>query len=391
MGITAKVVDGKTVYDVIVNIRSRLEVGIRVQRQKKCIRTKAEAVQIEKELLRDVAEEVGRLEGSGVPWKDLIEKWEMAHRLNAPGTRLLMKTTIWDNVAVLRRYTQSWLNRKCQDIKPGDVKKIFTEMEVGGYSRSRMKAVKSAINNMYQWGIEEGLVKGVSFSPASNIKLVKSVDSKPPQILTLAEIKKLLDFARAMDHKWYPIWAGALNTGMRSGELFALQWADVNFENRLITVSKSYNGRLKITKSTKAGYWRIVPMNVDLYSLLSELKAKAKTEDVHVFPRIGTWRRGMAAKQLREFCVGIGVPSVNFHALRACFATHLLNSHVPIPVVKKICGWTDEKVMSRYIRLAGIDVAGATEKLGFGAPMTSDGKVLNLFEFRIAKDGSEQN
>ena len=31
----------------------------------------------------------------------------------------------------------------------------------------------------------------------------------------------------------------------------------------------------------------------------------------------------------------------------------------------KICGWRDLKTMQRYIRLAGIDEAGATEVLRF--------------------------
>lgn len=39
---------------------------------------------------------------------------------------------------------------------------------------------------------------------------------------------------------------------MRNGELYVLEWGDVDFENSLIRVSKSYNSRLKIVKYTKA-------------------------------------------------------------------------------------------------------------------------------------------
>jgi hypothetical protein len=89
----------------------------------------------------------------------------------------------------------------------------------------------------------------------------------------------------------------------------------------------------------------------------------------------------------RDFCEQIGITSVNFHALRACFATHLLNAGVSSPVVKKICGWTEEKVMTRYIRLAGVDVAGATDGLAFKSETTqqSDRKVVNLREVRITR------
>ncbi len=168
-----------------------------------------------------------------------------------------------------------------------------------------------------------------------------------------------------------------------------LQWNDVDFENRLITVSKSYNKRLDLVKSTKAGYWRKVPINTDLESLLIELRTKSKSNDKNVLPRINQWRRGEGAITLREYCEGIGISSVCFHALRACFATHLLNAGVSSPVVKKICGWTDEKVMGRYIRLAGIDVAGATANLGFVKPETGHQRVVNMHEYNFNKRRTE--
>jgi hypothetical protein len=49
----------------------------------------------------------------------------------------------------------------------------------------------------------------------------------------------------------------------------------------------------------------------------------------------------------------------------------------------KICGWKDMKTMQRYIRLAGIDESGATERLKFmpteEAVME---KVVSLFEYQ---------
>ena len=56
---------------------------------------------------------------------------------------------------------------------------------------------------------------------------------------------------------------------------------------------------------------------------------------------------------------------MRFHTLRACFATQLIATGVPATVVMKIAGWKDLKTMQRYVRLAGIDEAGATEGLSF--------------------------
>jgi integrase len=35
-------------------------------------------------------------------------------------------------------------------------------------------------------------------------------------------------------HPWYPIWAFAVLTVMRSGELLALEWGDVDEQNEII-------------------------------------------------------------------------------------------------------------------------------------------------------------
>lgn len=373
-------------FRVSVSIRSKINPRFRSQRSKRGILTLREAQKIEKDLIRECASEIGKLEGSGLPWPDLLEKYELVHRQDSPLVKKILLSTIWDTIGTLRRFTTGWNNKFCNEINAGDVRRLLQDMIDQDYSRSRVKSVRSAINTIFKWGIEDGAIIGIRNSPACDIQLGRVNDEKPPQVLSLSEIQKLLDAAREMDHKWYPIWFMALHTGMRSGELQALEWNDVDFESGMLTCAKSYNGRMKVVKSTKAGYWRKIPISQELEAFLVDLRAKRDPSTTHVLPRIEMWRRGEAAKVLREFCVGIGINSVNFHALRACFATHLLNAGVSSPVVKKICGWTDEKVMTRYIRLAGIDVRGATAGLGFVKPeFQIENKVANMNDFRMVK------
>ncbi|WP_233500241.1 MULTISPECIES: site-specific integrase [Halobacteriovorax] len=149
----------------------------------------------------------------------------------------------------------------------------------------------------------------------------------------------------------------------RNGELYALTWDDVDFENRRIRVSKSYNKRSRETKTTKAGYWRNIPINDDLMKLLRDLQSKRKNN--FVLPRLRDWAHGYQAKVLRTYCTYLNITPIRFHDLRACFATQLLQNSVPPATVMKICGWKDLDTMARYIRVAGIDEVGATNKLSF--------------------------
>jgi integrase len=185
---------------------------------------------------------------------------------------------------------------------------------------------------------------------------------KKPEILSLTEIQKLIELAYDQNHQWKRVWSTALLTGMRSGEILALHKDDVDFENKLINVNKSHNSRLKTYKSTKAGYWRQIPISEDLEKILKE-QFLINTDSECVFEKFTGWEKGDQARILRAFCFINGLPSIKFHTLRACFATQMLRSGVEPAKVMKIGGWKELKTMQRYVRLAGIDVMGATEAI----------------------------
>lgn len=149
---------------------------------------------------------------------------------------------------------------------------------------------------------------------------------------------------------------------MRSGELYALQWDQVDFENNLIYVHRNWTSKTGIGP-TKGRYWRSVPIgNEQVLKILHELKA-IMGGDKFVLPHSIAWSRGEQARILRAFCGGCGFPSIKFHTLRACWATQLIRDRVAPGVVMKMGGWKDIKTMQRYIRLAGIEIEGGTASL----------------------------
>jgi integrase len=233
-------------------------------------------------------------------------------------------------------------------------------MELAGMTSKGQKKVRSMVNTVFNYGLEEKFISKPIPSPVAAL-IFNNDAEKVPDILTLGEIKQFLERGKELQNEWYPIWAMALLTGMRNGELYALEWSDIDFENSLIRVSKSYNSRLKIVKSTKAGYWRNIPISIQLRELLIGLKSKGMNQ--HVLPRLGCWNQGLQAQELRMFLKGIGIRPVKFHALRACFATQLLAKNIAPAIVMKICGWKNLKTMEIYVRLAGVNEAGATECL----------------------------
>ncbi len=100
-----------------------------------------------------------------------------------------------------------------------------------------------------------------------------------------------------------------------------------------------------------------------------------------MLPRLSRWNCGNQATVLRKFCESNGLPSIRFHTLRACFATQLLRNGVEAAKVMKVCGWRDLSTMQHYVRLAGIEVSGVTDRITVLPSLDLTQKVVPIRRF----------
>ncbi len=365
--------DGKTLYFVYESYRSKRNPKIRAQRKRYC-NTKEEATKISKVLRDEVIYSVLKKEGLGKSLNEILDEWYQHHTFD-PSSNLSDETRE-DYYSAIKNWYGHLLKEPADKVAKSDIKRVINKAKDLNKSNSFQAKLKIIMNVIYKWAIEEGVLANVSISPASGISLPKKVEKKP-EILTVKQARHFLQVAKHLEHPWYPIWATALLTGCRSGELIALTWDDVNFESNKINVNKSYNTRRKQIKSTKAGYYRTVPINTELKDLLLCLYNKADKDTQRVLPQFSQWTMGLQAKVLRSFMEMHGLPSVKFHTLRACFATMLLEQKVAPVAVMKVCGWRDLDTMARYVRLAGLDEEGATQGLSL-LPEENIAKVISM-------------
>jgi integrase len=189
------------------------------------------------------------------------------------------------------------------------------------------------------------------------------IGRKMKPVLNKVQAGFLIKKAREYDHEWAMVWELALYTGLRNEELYALRWQNVDLENRKIYVREVWTKRGGFVDTTKSGDDRIMEIAPPLVKSLAETK-EANQETPFVLPRIDDWQSGRQAEILRIFLVGIGLPPMNFHALRATWATMMLADGVELAKVMRLGGWKSLKTLNdHYLRLSGVDVVGATDKL----------------------------
>lgn len=368
----------ETLYRVRIFRSSATHPGVVIDKRALGFKTKIEAERAEKKLFIQVERELIEAESRSCKWESLIAEWELAARKGDIFIRELSQGTVREYVDIIHDWTGDWMKLHVTEIDRARAWMVLDRVE-REISITRRKRLRTAIDAIFKWGFLSGRIKGMTSIPTEGYKSTRKEEEKMPEILNLEQIRTLLSYASSVNHPWYSIWALALFTGMRSGELYALEWDQIDFENKLLYVHRNWTNKDGYGP-TKGRYWRSVPIeSTQVLNLLKELKLKRGNEKF-VLKHWQSWTDGRQADILREFCVGSGIPSVKFHTLRACFATQLIRDGVAPAVVMKICGWKDLKTMQRYIRLAGIEVKGATEGLKLLPEREVMGRVVNLFK-----------
>ena len=150
-----------------------------------------------------------------------------------------------------------------------------------------------------------------------------------------------------------PVVILALNTGLRRGELLALQWSAVDLVNRRLIVRGA---------SAKSGLTRHIPLNDEAARVLTAWKPCSASDSL-VFPGPTgepmndlktAWGKVAKAAKLDDF---------TFHDLRHTFASNLVQAGVDLNTVRELLGHCDIRMTLRYAHLAPEHKAAAVAKL----------------------------
>lgn len=141
----------------------------------------------------------------------------------------------------------------------------------------------------------------------------------------------------------------AIYTGMRLGEIMALTWRDIDFENKTISINKSYDyhsNKVKTTKTTSS--YRTIGVNDDLLNCLKQLKAN-KYNRVFENNRHTVPSSNAVNKRLRLFLkqCNINRQGFHFHSLRHSHVAFLLFQGVELYTISKRLGHSNMMITAK--------------------------------------------
>jgi len=184
--------------------------------------------------------------------------------------------------------------------------------------------------------------------------------------------------ARALEREpaWHPFFLTALRTGMRLGELFALEWRSLDFIKRRIHVQRSYTRG--VLGTPKSGKGRRVPMSRELAEALRDHR-HLKGRLVFCRPDGGYLSRDIVKHPFRRLTAAAGLPAIRLHDLRHSFASQLVMEGVPLRAVQKFLGHSTLDMTMRYAHLSPEAEQDYVSRLDSGEVRSRSGHVRGVF------------
>ena len=208
-------------------------------------------------------------------------------------------------------------------------RKNFPELRDKSLSPRVVRGVHTLLHNCLEQAVAERLILT---NPTQGCKLPQ-LEKKEMKILPQEKIGMYL--AEAERRGLLAAFYLELTTGLRRGELLALQWTDLDIENRTLAVTKQVNrinGELVVSPPKTRNSIRTLALPqqaVDL--LIAEHQKHPHNPYLFPSPKTGTMYDPDAFRRTHDKILkAIGAEHIRFHDLRHTFATLSLKSGVDV-------------------------------------------------------------
>ena len=256
---------------------------------------------------------------------------------------------------------------KLKDVKPFHIQGLANSMSEKGLTRATEKAIMT-IKQFLKRAVENGLIPK---NPADNIEMPKK-QKKQKRALTENErqVFEKADLPLIEKAFLYIL----MYAGLRRGEILALEWGDVDMEEKTISISKAWTvqgnkGVIKQSPKTKAGN-RTIPMTQKMFNVLLDFSKTG--QDGFLFPSPS--KNPMTLSEFRAFWgniltslksyTGELASDITPHIFRHTYATMLFYAGVDIKTAQYLLGHSSIAVtMEIYTHLDKSKINLAVNKL----------------------------
>lgn len=190
-------------------------------------------------------------------------------------------------------------------------------------------------------------------------RLPAHAEKRMIETLSLAEQAKLFDCIYTNMDKYKIAVCLSLCLGLRLGEICALKWADIDFENETMTINHTVQRitAIELTDESRTNLLesapksdcskRIIPVSGELLHLLDRL---LPSDQPYIFGGEKPLEPRTMQYQFKRILKEALISERNFHILRHTFATNCVEKGIDVKSLSEIMGHSDVKItLNRYV------------------------------------------
>ena len=227
------------------------------------------------------------------------------------------------------------------------IRRLLEVAEERDWAPASFNRWQSAISLVFRVGVEN---EKISMNPASKIKKRTENNGRIRFLSNEEEDILRREIVKSYPHH-LPAFLISVHTGARASEQFRMQWRDVDFDRRILTLPK-----------TKNGDTRYMPLNQTAISALNELRKRRSS-----LPWVFLNSEGERQRNHRDWFDPIleatKLPDYTWHCNRHTFASRLVMKGVDLRTVGELLGHRTFQMTMRYAHLAADHKHGAVARL----------------------------
>lgn len=227
----------------------------------------------------------------------------------------------------------------------------------GGLSNKSVKDISSVLKMIIKYGVSKGLLRSslAEFSVPKERK-------KDIKILSPEDMRCLENYVYDLEDSYKLGVYICLYTGLRIGEICALQWKDIDFNNKFLNVKKTILRISDVNSSTtktkiiidspkSESSIRVIPLPNKLIEILFLHKQKITNENYYVLTGGEKYIEPRNYyERYKKYLTNCNIPDYTFHSLRHTFATRCVEIGFDPKTLSEILGHSDVKItLSRYV------------------------------------------
>ena len=255
-----------------------------------------------------------------------------------------------------RKYIQPVIgSKRLQSVRPEAIASVLGRTARAGKSEQTQLHIFNLMRKMFGDAVE--LFQFVTHNPVLRT-LKPKVPKKEAKFLTPNQVRTLL---YAVTGKPYDsaIWV-QLYLGLRVSEVIALKWSDLDLENGVALICRSYSRKdswvagTKIFKNYPKGgkqHRRLIPR--ELLVFLLDKRTNSSSEFVAVSPLGEMLSYEFYLENLKRYCREAGITEIGTHGLRHSASELYIHHGATEDDIRRLFAHSSPEITARYLHTRG--------------------------------------